>query len=247
MKVFISWSGEDSKQIASLLAEWLGLVLKVDPWISSDDIEKGSLWMTDISDQLRDITVGILCLTRENINAPWILFEAGALSKGLSKSRVCPLLIDISPKDLKPPLSIFNATMPHRDDMQRLIRTINEQGGKDRLKEQRLQQAFRLLWPHFEEKFETIVRGFKQKGIIQKRPVEDMVAEILELARSIQRNLQTETTSNTISPERLFETFLNIAKTQSTQRGVSDSIPHPAATHPSPPRRQRIAPIHSRH
>jgi hypothetical protein len=49
MKVFISWSGDLSKQVAGLLAGWIEDVLQgVETWISTEDIEKGSIWFTDV-------------------------------------------------------------------------------------------------------------------------------------------------------------------------------------------------------
>jgi len=192
MKVFISWSGNDSKLVAQLLKDWIPNVLQsVEPWISNEDIEKGSIWMTDIGDNLKDTTVGILCLTLENLDAPWILFEAGALSKGLSKSRVCPLLINLSPKDLKQPLANFNGTMPNREDMLKLMKTINTQGD-EKLPDERVEKAFDRWWNDFDEKFASIVKELKPTKTAKKRPVEEMVAEILELARSIQANVQQE-------------------------------------------------------
>ncbi|WP_417071157.1 hypothetical protein [Niveibacterium terrae] len=96
MKVFLSWSGQSSKEVANLLSDWLCCVIQASrPWISTRDLDRGSLWFGEINDQLKDTTVGIICLTQENKTRPWILFEAGALAKGLSTSRVCTLLVDL--------------------------------------------------------------------------------------------------------------------------------------------------------
>jgi len=107
MKVFISWSGLRSKATAELLSDWIKCVLQATrPWISTRDIDRGALWFSEISDQLKDTTVGIVCLTQENKNRPWILFEAGPLAKGLSSNRVCTFLVDLKTADLEdPPLS----------------------------------------------------------------------------------------------------------------------------------------------
>jgi hypothetical protein len=86
MKVFISWSGERSRAVAEALREWLPNVIQtVNLWVSLADIEKGARWSTDITAQLEECSVGLICLTPENLSAPWLLFEAGALSKMVDK------------------------------------------------------------------------------------------------------------------------------------------------------------------
>ncbi len=87
MKVFLSWSGESSRQYASLLNSWLPQVIQaVEPYFSPDDVDKGSRWFNEISKELEETSVGIICLTNTNLNAPWLMFEAGALAKGVEKS-----------------------------------------------------------------------------------------------------------------------------------------------------------------
>jgi hypothetical protein len=81
MKVFLSWSGERSKATAETLGNWFARVIQaVEPWISSG-IDKGARWQSEIANRLEDARVGIVCLTASNLSEPWILFEAGALSK----------------------------------------------------------------------------------------------------------------------------------------------------------------------
>ena len=147
MKVFISWSGELSRQVAELIGPWIEDILQdVKAWISTEDIDKGSIWFGDISSELSNIGIGIICLTKENLSAPWILFEAGALSKGLSKNRVCTLLINLSHEDLTQPLSQFNGTLPNKQDMLKLLKTINSQFGEKALPDDRLIKTFYRWW-----------------------------------------------------------------------------------------------------
>ena len=121
MKVFISWSGNFSGEVSGVLKEWLPLVLQsVRPFVSSEDLRKGTRWLLDVSRELEATNFGILCLTDENKNAPWILFEAGALSKMLELSRVSPFLIGLNKSDLSGPLSNFQATEFDKDDVRRL-------------------------------------------------------------------------------------------------------------------------------
>src|SRR5579863_2173184 len=125
MKVFISWSGERSRQVAELLEGWLKCVIQgVSPWVSTKNIDRGSLWFAEISDQLASTVTGIVCLTKENFNKPWILFEAGALAKGLTSNRVCTFLIDLQATDLQNPLAQFNHTLPTKQGLFSLVQTI---------------------------------------------------------------------------------------------------------------------------
>ena len=65
VKVFISWSGDTSLKVAQLLRDWLPYVINaIEPYVSSEDIDKGARWSTDIAKELEDSTFGILCVTR---------------------------------------------------------------------------------------------------------------------------------------------------------------------------------------
>ncbi|MGA3243388.1 MAG: toll/interleukin-1 receptor domain-containing protein [Bacteroidota bacterium] len=190
MKVFISWSGELSKQVAQLLGSWIEDVLQgTKAWVSTDDIEKGTIWFNEITSQLADTGVGIVCLTRDNFKAPWILFEAGALSKGLTKSRVCPFLVDLTHTDITPPLSEFNGTLPTKEDMLKLIKTINSIRGESALAAQRLDKIIDKWWPEFDATFQKIVKDYEPKTPIRQRSVDDKIEELLEITRSLQRQL----------------------------------------------------------
>jgi hypothetical protein len=126
MKVFISWSGDRSRAVAEVLSDWIKCVLQAsEPWISTRHIDRGSLWFSEINEKLRDISVGIVCLTQENKDKPWILFESGALAKGLSGNRVCTFLVDLQPHDLTDPLAQFNHTKPNKESVWELVRTLN--------------------------------------------------------------------------------------------------------------------------
>jgi hypothetical protein len=191
MKIFISWSGDLSRKVAELLSTWLEDVLQgTKAWRSEADIDKGKIWFGAITEQLSDTGVGILCLTLENRYSPWILFEAGALSKGLSESRVCPFLIDLQHGDLWPPLSQFNGTLPNKEDVLKLVKTINGERKEQALPDPQLLRAFDLWWPKFEEPFKKILANHKPKEEAKKRSRDDILEEILELSRSIQRSLQ---------------------------------------------------------
>jgi len=110
MKVFISWSGDLSFKIAQSICEWLPQVIQaVEPYLSSE-MDKGAKWQSEISTSLEDSVAGIICLTRENLTAPWIHFELGALQKKFEKPKVCPILFGLTPSEVRDPIAMFQLT-----------------------------------------------------------------------------------------------------------------------------------------
>lgn len=191
MKVFLSWSGERSKAVAVLLSDWIKCVLQATrPWISTRDIDRGALWFTEISDQLRETTVGIVCLTQENKNKPWILFEAGALAKGLSSNRVCTFLVDLKPTDLEDPLAQFNHTMIDRPSMWELVRTLNGCLGANGLDERILEQVFATYWDGFDKKFKEILKETPLTQKPEPRTEKNLLGEILENTRLLNSRIR---------------------------------------------------------
>lgn len=191
MKVFISWSGERSQKVAELLDDWLNCVIQaVDPWMSSKDIDRGALWFSEISDQLAGTDIGIICLTKENKIKPWILFESGALAKGISSSRVCTLLVDLKPTEVENPLAQFNHTKPDREGLWELVRTINLALKEKGLKENTLEKVFDTYWPQFEEKFKSIIKETPETEIEDTRSREDILLEVLSSVRLMDRRMR---------------------------------------------------------
>ena len=191
MKIFVSWSGERSKAVATLLSDWIKCVIQASrPWISTRDIDRGALWFAEIGDQLKETSVGIICLTQENKNRPWILFEAGALAKGLSSNRVCTFLIDLKSTDLEDPLAQFNHTFPIRESIWGLVQTLNSSLGAGGLDERILTQIFETYWPQFEEKFAAAIAQFPPKEKAEPRSEKNLLGEILENTRFLSTRLR---------------------------------------------------------
>lgn len=192
MKVFISWSGDSSRRIAVALANWLPDVIQdVEPWVSAEDIGPGARWLSDIATQLDDTDFGVLCLTRDNVNAPWINFEAGALAKSVQGSRVVPLLIGLNESDIpRGPLAQFQGILPTEDGIRRLVQSINELGGG--LSAERLDRTVQRWWPALQEDLTEIQTQSINAGETTEpqRDPGDMLAELLELTRGLQRELQ---------------------------------------------------------
>lgn len=190
MKVFLSWSGERSQLIAEALRDWLPKVIQaLQPWMSSVDIDRGARWSTDIAEELEQTRFGILCLTPENLDAPWIHFEAGALSKTLQKTFVCPYLHEIEPADLKGPLVQFNAARMNREDTHKLILTINE-ALENPLSPDTIEESFDIWWSKLEEKLNNLPQPRSKAKY--KRPDREILEEILDLVREQRRMTLSE-------------------------------------------------------
>lgn len=72
--MFISWSGEHSKIIASNLKSILELAFEnedITVFMSEKDIESGTEWFPSIKSHLNNSCCAIIVLTKENTNAPW--------------------------------------------------------------------------------------------------------------------------------------------------------------------------------
>jgi hypothetical protein len=185
MKVFISWSGDRSRAVAEALRDWLPKVIQaVHPWMSAVDIDRGARWFTEISSELEQTRFGIICLTPENTTAPWLYFEAGALSKTLEKSHVCPYLFGLEPAELTGPLVQFNAAKSDREQTRQLIQTING-ALQTPLAQETIDESFDVWWPKLNDRLAGIPS--RQAPAASKRPLPDMVEEILELVRAQSR------------------------------------------------------------
>lgn len=170
--------------MATYMHTWLKSVIQATkPWMSSKDIDRGSIWFSEISNQLADVGVGIVFLTQENKEKPWILFEAGALAKGLSTNRVCTFLIDIKPTEIQAPLSHFNHTICNKESVRELVRTINSVGGGI-LDDVVLSAVFETYWPQLEEFYEMVTAEKEPRPLKSApRTQEDILGEILENSR----------------------------------------------------------------
>lgn len=154
MKVFLSWSGERSRAVASALETWLPMVLQaVIPWRSGSGIEPGTRWSGEVSRALQEARVGIICLTPENLDAPWMVWEAGALSKN---ALVIPYLFGVQPSEIGGPLVQFQVVSATRDDTRKLVQTLNRALGNDGLSSDLVERIFDRMWPDLESEFKQI-------------------------------------------------------------------------------------------
>lgn len=197
MQVFLSWSGDRSRELAEALREYLPLIIQsITPWFSPEHVDKGSRWLADLTGQLQKQSVAIVCVTPECVNSPWLLFETGALSKVLDASWVCPVLLDIEPFDIKGPLAQFQATRVTKEDMRKLLATLNKRL-ETPLADAQINKLHETFWGDFEKRIQDIPKPATPTST-PHRTQNDLLAEVLERVRGLERRLAS---SNPIPTE----------------------------------------------
>ncbi len=225
-KVFISWSGDLSKALGEAFRDWIPKVLQsVKPYFTPDDIEKGARWAKEIGQELSSSQLGIICLTQDNQHSPWILFEAGALSKNLEESKVCPLLFNMDTTDLKGPLSAFQATKFNKEDVKKLLESINSSCEETKLDTKSLDETFDMWWPKLEEKINDILSSGRNSSVSHKRSDRDIMEEILELTRSNAKSiLSDEKRISRLTIEDLVHHFRRIKDKVSQDKDINEDL-----------------------
>ncbi len=168
MQIFASWSGERSKTAAmglkSLLEDLFPEAVQV---FISDHINPGELWAHRLGVELEQCDFGVLCLTLENFQAPWLLFEAGAISKKFASSRVVPYLIDELPQASRmSPLAQFQHVRADREGTYRLVESINENRETPKPTD-KLERSFERWWPDLEQTLASLRVSNKAQPVIR--------------------------------------------------------------------------------
>ncbi|MCH7626752.1 MAG: toll/interleukin-1 receptor domain-containing protein [Chloroflexi bacterium] len=178
--------------------------------MSETDIEKGYDWLAKLREQLENSQVGILCLTPENLENRWVLYETGALSKLTDEARVIPFLFDLELRQIGPPYSIFQAATATKAGTKELVFTINKNLEDDKRVDSILVEAsFEKFWPDLSSQLSEI--GDAPEGTATpQRPLEVIAEETLSEVRALSRSvriLQGSLRSDTFSEYLLRNPF----------------------------------------
>lgn len=156
MQLFLSWSGERSKAVATALTRWLPDVFQdLSVWMSAHHIDAGQRWGHELGNQLASTSFGVLCLTPDNVQSPWLLFEAGALSKVISDAKVVPYLFELSPTDVPFPLAQFQGVEATNDGTLDLLQSINSSLERP-LPGDRIERLFTKWWPDLKAALDAV-------------------------------------------------------------------------------------------
>lgn len=159
----------------------------VEPWVSQSDIQAGERWSLEVAKTLDACNFGIICITKENIGAPWLLFESGALAKSLQDGRLIPLLLDVDFKEISGPLAQFQAKKVDTQGLLEIVSSINKIATSP-IEESHLQKLFQLAIPEIEKNIEAIPRNHAPAKSI--RPQGDILEELVSNVRSVELRLR---------------------------------------------------------
>lgn len=210
MKVFISWSGAHSRVIAEALNDWLPRMIQaVKPFFSAE-IEKGAQWDNEIDAALEGTRFGVVCLTRDNLKSTWIHYEAGALSK-TKGALVWTFLHNVNPSDVPPPLGKFQHTVAEKQDVLRMLKSMNERlrdSGGEPLHERLLENNLDVFWPLLEAKLNEASSLAPQEvdkdtALIPtpQRGDREILDEILDLVRALSKEISRSNEDNRSSAQ----------------------------------------------
>ncbi len=128
-----------------------------------------------------------MCLTPENLTAPWILFETGALSKTIESTYVCPYLLELKPTDIQGPLAQFQAAKADPTDTLDLVKSINAAQGETALPAKSIEAGFNKWWPELDKELREISKQSASLSDRKKRTEMDVLEEILDIVRQLSR------------------------------------------------------------
>ncbi|RAN77972.1 hypothetical protein B5P43_18245 [Bacillus sp. SRB_336] len=186
MKVFISWSG-DSKGVAQAIHDGLKSVFdSAEPWISTEN-KAGAMWLPEIDSSLSDTDFGIICVSKSNQHAPWLNFEAGALSRKVAgKRELMPvLLVDFEETgEVSGPVTSFQMKFATQEGFLTVMEALNSSELGPKISPTILAERVGHLWPAIEIEVAKVKAGIESKNVAG-RSDSDKIDELLEVVRGL--------------------------------------------------------------
>lgn len=232
--VFISWSKPTSHEFAKILYRWLPEVIQeLNPWLSSEDIDKGARWAVELGENIPKFTESIICVTPDNFDEPWLNFEAGALAQSIEASRVRPVMFNVDASVVAGgPLAQFQATVAtERTEMSKLLKSLDKACQRP-LGDERLQRAFKKHWKDFLEAVHNVELASAGPNSVHRRAphgdtLTQMVREIHETLLSGQLAPAASAVPQKLPPPPGFEPA--VFPPEVTPRPTQEPYAEPAA------------------
>jgi hypothetical protein len=163
MDILVSWSKTRSWEVAQSVYDWLPNVFpRVKLWISTNDIEIGDEWWEELKRVLHKAKACITCITKDNVNSPWLHYEAGRIAGRKEEVRILPYLFDVTPEEIAhTPLQKYQCAQcaeSFEEGTLALVRSLNRLWPRKpkKLDDETLQSKFAEHWPTLEERLKHI-------------------------------------------------------------------------------------------
>jgi ubiquinone/menaquinone biosynthesis C-methylase UbiE len=140
--------------------------------MSKRDIHSGARWGDEVADGLYGSDIGVICLTKENLSAPWLLFEAGAISKKRGDSSVNIYLLGLEAGDITGPLSQFQSVTADEAGTLDMVTAINQTLKENAEPTDLVKQRFEAFWPKLKKKIKSASENVTSKEVVEQRIVE---------------------------------------------------------------------------
>jgi hypothetical protein len=178
--------------------------------MSSEDIKKGTRWSPAVAKELAESRAAIFCLTPDNLESPWLNFEAGAVSNTPWSANVCTYLFNVTSSDITGPLNQFQWTVAtSKDENLKLLAAINGAQEDDALDQKRLEKAFNTYWPELETALTEISEA--KLPHLAKRSLEDIAEETLNIVRDLQKQSVQPLVESIMAPVQAWSGLDNIS------------------------------------
>ena len=112
----------------------------------------------------------------------------------MEQSFVTPFLFDLKRSEIKGPILQLQSTIFEKDDIKKLVKTLNKACGESGIPDDRLEKTFNVWYPNLEENLNALKNSSKQNSGIDQANESvhstEILEEILELSRDNQRLLR---------------------------------------------------------
>jgi hypothetical protein len=155
----------------------------------SAEISPGENWVQCIQEELKEAQIGIVCLTHDNFQAPWLLFEAGAVAIALGSHRgLVPYAVDVLPNEAdRSPLAMFQRVPSDHDGTYRLVETLNKVRN-DPEDPKNLQRYFDKWWPDLEATLNNLPAPMSDQAALEDRQILENILRKITVLLEMQKS-----------------------------------------------------------
>lgn len=247
MKVFISWSTPRSMALGKAIKQLLRrTITQGDHWISDEDVGSGTFAEAEIVARLAESTFGFVCLTNENRDRPWPIFEAGALAREVATGggRLVPVTLDYGLSRLSGPLKGYQGlAATDKIKWQKVVHEMNALTDAP-VSSDVLHEHFGAAYSQFEDAVDAIPKS-RHKAPREPTPeerIEELTAAVRRLEREHARQAEAIALATDLTdPSRYSDRASQAELLQRLARNWSvHTAPRPRE---GPPPRTYVAPV----